>query len=154
VVVTDQFLQLIAVQWNSERIDVYPTRWSRRPESKPDRHKHEARSLFQDKRSSLTEHWIRNESRLTQTTSAEERMLYVNPSLCGWWAMLKEFMQLDLAQEMLISEQTKPWQTGHTARTLFKKADFRIVLISMEKGSVLKEHHADGTISVQVLKGR
>ena len=36
---------------------------------------------------------------------------------------------------------------------LFKKADFRIVLISMEKGSVLKEHHADGTISVQVLKG-
>jgi quercetin dioxygenase-like cupin family protein len=27
------------------------------------------------------------------------------------------------------------------------------VLISMEKGAVLKEHHADGTISVQVLKG-
>lgn len=67
--------------------------------------------------------------------------------------MLMDFAQLDLAQEMLNSEQTKPWQTGHTARTLFKKADFRMVLISMEKGSVLKEHHADGTISVQVLKG-
>ena len=67
--------------------------------------------------------------------------------------MLLDFAQLDLAQEMLNSEQTKPWQTGHTARTLFKKADFRMVLISMEKGSVLKEHHADGTISVQVLKG-
>jgi quercetin dioxygenase-like cupin family protein len=67
--------------------------------------------------------------------------------------MLKDFAQLDLAQEMLTSEQTKPWQTGHTARTLFKKADFRMVLISMEKGSVLKEHHADGTISVHVLKG-
>ncbi len=67
--------------------------------------------------------------------------------------MLKDFAQFDLAQEMLTSEQTKPWQTGHTARTLFKKADFRMVLISMEKGSVLKEHHADGTISVQVLKG-
>jgi quercetin dioxygenase-like cupin family protein len=67
--------------------------------------------------------------------------------------MLKDFAQLDLAQEILISEQSKPWQTGHTARTLFKKADFRIVLISMEKGSVLKEHHADGTISAQVLKG-
>ncbi len=67
--------------------------------------------------------------------------------------MLKDFAQLDLAQEMLNSEQTKPWQTGHTARTLFKKSDFRLVLISMEKGSVLKEHHADGTISVQVLKG-
>jgi quercetin dioxygenase-like cupin family protein len=67
--------------------------------------------------------------------------------------MLKDFVQLDLAQEMLTSEQSKPWQMGHTARLLFKKADFRVVLISMEKGSVLKEHHADGTISVQVLKG-
>jgi quercetin dioxygenase-like cupin family protein len=67
--------------------------------------------------------------------------------------MLKDFAQLDLAQEILTSEQSKPWQTGHTARTLFKKADFRIVLISMEKGSVLKEHHTDGTISAQVLKG-
>ncbi len=67
--------------------------------------------------------------------------------------MLKDFAQLDLAREMLTSEQTKPWQMGHTARTLFKKSDFRMVLISMEKGSVLKEHHADGTISVQVLKG-
>jgi quercetin dioxygenase-like cupin family protein len=67
--------------------------------------------------------------------------------------MMKDFAQFDLAQEMIDSERTKPWQNGHTARTLFKKADFRMVLISMEKGSILKEHHADGTISVQVLKG-
>jgi len=67
--------------------------------------------------------------------------------------MLKDFAQLDLTQVMLTSEQTKPWQTGHTATMLFKKADFRMVLISMEKGSVLKEHHADGAISVQVLRG-
>jgi len=68
-------------------------------------------------------------------------------------AVLRDFAQFDLAQELLVSEQSKPWQTGHTARTLFKKADFRMVLISMEKSSVLKEHQADGTISVQVLKG-
>ncbi len=67
--------------------------------------------------------------------------------------MLKDFAQVDFAKEMLTSEQTKPWQKGHTARMLFKKADLRVVLISMEKGSLLKEHHADGTISVQVLKG-
>jgi len=67
--------------------------------------------------------------------------------------ILKEFAQFDLAQEMMDSERTKPWAKGHTARTLFKKTDFRMVLISMEKGAVLKEHHADGTISVQVLKG-
>jgi hypothetical protein len=34
--------------------------------------------------------------------------------------MLKDFVQLDLAQEMLTSEQSKPWQMGHTARLLFK----------------------------------
>lgn len=67
--------------------------------------------------------------------------------------ILKEFAQFDLAQEMMDSERTKPWAKGHTARTLFKKTDFRMVLISMEKGAVLNEHHADGTISVQVLKG-
>jgi len=67
--------------------------------------------------------------------------------------MLKDFGQFDLAQEMMDFERKKPWQDGHTAKTLFKKTDFRMVLIAMEKGSILKEHHADGTISVQVLKG-
>ncbi|MCU1286947.1 MAG: hypothetical protein JWO13_3297 [Acidobacteriales bacterium] len=67
--------------------------------------------------------------------------------------MQQDFAQFDLAREVIDSERTKPWQNGHTAKTLFKKADFRMVLICMEKGSILKEHHADGTISVQVLKG-
>jgi quercetin dioxygenase-like cupin family protein len=67
--------------------------------------------------------------------------------------MLNILQQFDLAAEMKISEQQKPWQSGHTARTLFKKPDFRMVLISMDKGAILKEHHADGTISVQVLTG-
>jgi quercetin dioxygenase-like cupin family protein len=67
--------------------------------------------------------------------------------------MLKELAQFDLAREMKESEQKKPWPTGHFAKMLFKKSDFRMVLIMMDKGAVLKEHHADGTISVQVLKG-
>ena len=72
--------------------------------------------------------------------------------------ILKEFAQFDLAQEMMDSERTKPWAKGHTARTLFKKTDFRMVLISLKlgnpvDGAALNEHHADGTISVQVLKG-
>jgi quercetin dioxygenase-like cupin family protein len=67
--------------------------------------------------------------------------------------MLKELAQFDLAQEMKESEQKKPWPTGHFAKTLFKKSDFRMVLIMMERGAILKEHHADGTISVQVLRG-
>jgi quercetin dioxygenase-like cupin family protein len=67
--------------------------------------------------------------------------------------MLKELAQFDLAQEMKESEAKKPWPTGHFAKTLFKKSDFRMVLIMMERGAILKEHHADGTISVQVLRG-
>ena len=67
--------------------------------------------------------------------------------------MLKDLAQFDLAREMKDSEKKRPWPMGHSARTLFKKSDFRMVLISMDKGSILKEHHADGTISVQVLKG-
>ncbi len=65
----------------------------------------------------------------------------------------KNSVKFDLAKEMMQSEQERPWPMGHFARTLFKGPDFRMVLISMDKGSILKEHHADGTISVQVLKG-
>ena len=67
--------------------------------------------------------------------------------------MLKNLAQFDLAKEMADSEQKKPWKSGHYAKTLFKKSDFRMVLISMERDAAIREHHADGTISVQVLKG-
>jgi quercetin dioxygenase-like cupin family protein len=67
--------------------------------------------------------------------------------------MLKDLAQFDLAQEVKEAEQKRPWPTGHFAKMLFKKSDFRMVLIMMDKGAILKEHHADGTISVQVLKG-
>lgn len=53
----------------------------------------------------------------------------------------------------LNSEWKKPWESGHYAKTLFKKPDFRIVLISMERAATIKEHHVDGTISVHALKG-
>lgn len=67
--------------------------------------------------------------------------------------MLKELAQFDLSQEMKESAQKRPWPGGHCAKMLFKKSDFRMVLLMMDKGAVLKEHHADGTISVQVLRG-
>lgn len=67
--------------------------------------------------------------------------------------MLKDSAQFDLTQEMAEAEQKKPWAAGRYTKSLFKKSDFRIVMISMEKGAIIKEHHADGTLSVQVLKG-
>jgi quercetin dioxygenase-like cupin family protein len=67
--------------------------------------------------------------------------------------MVDKLAQFDLLKEIAESEKKKPWQSGHNARTLFKKHDFRIVLITMEAAARMKEHHADGTISIQGLKG-
>jgi quercetin dioxygenase-like cupin family protein len=68
--------------------------------------------------------------------------------------MIDRLAQFDLHQEIADSEQKKPWQSGHFAKTLFKKRDLRVVLITMENAAKMKEHHADGTISVHVLKGQ
>jgi len=67
--------------------------------------------------------------------------------------MVDKIAQFDLPKEIADSEQKKPWQSGLYSRTLFKKHDFRIVLITMEAVARMKEHHADGTLSIQVLKG-
>ncbi|QNI32161.1 hypothetical protein H7849_24740 [Alloacidobacterium dinghuense] len=61
--------------------------------------------------------------------------------------------QFDLLSEIADSEKKKPWQSGLYAKTLDKRADFRTVLITMERGARMKEHHTDGTISIHVLKG-
>jgi hypothetical protein len=53
--------------------------------------------------------------------------------------MLKNLAQFDLAREMMDSEQKRPWLMGHFARTLFKKSDFRMVLIRWIKA------HSEGT---------
>jgi quercetin dioxygenase-like cupin family protein len=59
----------------------------------------------------------------------------------------------DLTLEIADSEQQKPWPSGIHAKTLYKKQDFRAVLISMEAGARMQEHHVDGTTSVQMLSG-
>lgn len=42
---------------------------------------------------------------------------------------------------------------GHTARTLVREPDLRIVLVAMKAGARLPEHRADETASVHVLRG-
>lgn len=66
---------------------------------------------------------------------------------------IADFAQFDLLDEMAEAEQQKPWASGIRSRTLFKKPDLRVVLISMEAKAQIKEHHADGSISLYVLKG-
>src|SRR5207245_10021377 len=69
-------------------------------------------------------------------------------------SMHAKMAQFDLLKEIAESEQNKPWQSGHSAKTLFKKHDFRIVLVTMEDAARMIQHHADGTISIHVLKGQ
>jgi quercetin dioxygenase-like cupin family protein len=68
--------------------------------------------------------------------------------------MVDKIAQFDLLKELADSERKKPWPSGIYTKTLFKKHDLRIVLISMQNSAHMKEHHADGTLSIHVLKGQ
>src|SRR5215471_8554347 len=59
---------------------------------------------------------------------------------------------LELEMQQLRSEGR--WQSGHTAKTLAKYPDFRVVLIVMKTGGRLEKHRTEGRISVQALDGR
>ncbi len=67
--------------------------------------------------------------------------------------MVADLAQFDLLNKIAEAEQNKPWASGICSRTLFKKPDLRVVLISMEAAAQIKEHHADGTSALYVLKG-
>jgi quercetin dioxygenase-like cupin family protein len=67
--------------------------------------------------------------------------------------MVDKIAQFDLIKEIADAEHKKPWPAGIYSHTLFKKHDLRIVLISLQNAAHMKEHHADGTLSIQVLKG-
>ena len=66
---------------------------------------------------------------------------------------IADLAHFDLAHEMAEFDRNKPWPKGIHSKTLFKKKDFRVVLMCMEAAARIEEHHADGTSSVQVLKG-
>jgi quercetin dioxygenase-like cupin family protein len=67
--------------------------------------------------------------------------------------MTDDFAWFDLALELRDAESRKPWPSGLYSKTLVKKDDLRVVLFVMESGAMLKEHHADGSITVHVLQG-
>ena len=68
--------------------------------------------------------------------------------------MVEPVAEFNLKQELEELQQKKPWPSGIHSKLLFKKDDFRCLLIAMEPSARIKEHHADGTISVQLLRGR
>jgi quercetin dioxygenase-like cupin family protein len=63
-------------------------------------------------------------------------------------------LTLDLSREIAQLRSEGRWQSGHTAKTLAKYPDFRVVLIVMKTGGRLEKHRTEGRISVQILEGR
>ena len=62
--------------------------------------------------------------------------------------------QFDLQQEIARSQAHQPWASGIFSKTLIKQNDMRVVLTLMEPNAVMNEHHADGSIAVQVMRGK
>lgn len=43
---------------------------------------------------------------------------------------------------------------GHTAKTLVKDGPLRIIIVGMRRGSTLRDHDAEGPVSIHVLQGQ
>ncbi|HWG58464.1 MAG TPA: hypothetical protein VN661_05405 [Candidatus Acidoferrales bacterium] len=63
-------------------------------------------------------------------------------------------LTFDLPGEIQQLRSEGRWQSGHTAKTLAKYPDFRVVLIVLKSGGRLEKHRTEGRISVHTLEGR
>jgi quercetin dioxygenase-like cupin family protein len=59
----------------------------------------------------------------------------------------------DLDDEIQRLKSEQPWQAEHTANTIVKYPDLRVVLVALRSGGQLQEHRAAGRISIQSLAG-
>jgi quercetin dioxygenase-like cupin family protein len=65
--------------------------------------------------------------------------------------MTNDLVPFDLALEIADSKG-ETLATGRHAKTLLKKFDLRIVLISMDNAAVIKKHNADGARSRYLIR--
>ena len=65
-----------------------------------------------------------------------------------------ESLQLDLGEEQqAVLQAARAAGTGHTAKTLVKDGPLRVVLLGLKAGATLREHKAEGPVTIQVLQG-
>lgn len=63
------------------------------------------------------------------------------------------FLEFDLDAELATLRNEGGWQGGHTARTLAKCADLRLVLIALRAGARIPEHETRGRLALQTVVG-
>ena len=70
--------------------------------------------------------------------------------------LAEPLLQIDFERELQQLRREDSWQreTGRSSKTLAKYSDFRIVLILMKSGTRMRQHRAEGRISIQQLKGQ
>lgn len=70
--------------------------------------------------------------------------------------LAQPLLQIDLDREFQQLRREDSWQreTGRSSKTLAKYPDFRIVLILMKGGTRMRQHRAEGRISIQQFKGQ
>ncbi|MGA8439579.1 MAG: hypothetical protein WB714_15220 [Candidatus Sulfotelmatobacter sp.] len=70
--------------------------------------------------------------------------------------LAEPLLHLDLERELQQLRREDSWQreTGRSSKTLAKYPDFRIVLILMKAGSRMRQHKAEGRVSIQQLDGQ
>jgi quercetin dioxygenase-like cupin family protein len=87
---------------------------------------------------------------MTKNTASNDGGLSRLPNLAA------PLLQFNLPEELRGLRQQDSWQrgTGRSSKTLAKYDDFRIVLVLMKAGTLMKEHHADGRISIHLLEGK
>lgn len=70
--------------------------------------------------------------------------------------LAEPLLQIDLDRELQQLRREDSWQreTGRSSKTLAKYPDFRIVLILMKGGTRMRQHRAEGRISIQQLRGQ
>jgi len=63
-------------------------------------------------------------------------------------------LTIDLTAELAAIRAQESWKRGgRHARTLVKDAELRVVLIALQPGARLEEHHAPGRITIHTLSG-
>ena len=78
-----------------------------------------------------------------------------NTSLTRLPELAQPLLQFDLAAEIEHLHRKDSWErgTGRSSRTLVKQPDFRVVLVAMKADTEIKEHRADGRISIHTIVG-
>ncbi len=68
--------------------------------------------------------------------------------------MTDPVLPFDLLAELAALEQEHGWRNaGHSAKTLVKHHQFRVVLVALAKAKRMDTHTAEGAISIQSIKG-